>query len=324
MIATLQELLLGAEPIVGGQSGSEVYRVRRPGEPPRILKLLRPEQVAVHLREQYKSLESVEYRCYTELLVPLQVPAPAVYASGHLDGGGTYLLMEDLAITCRIPPEDHIWREDELRQILTTYARLHGRSLGRPLPDWLHADPRTQYSPDAVMACLRALADNEWTNEPVSQLLVHPGLPGLLDGVGRAMAGQPAAVLYNDFYPCNVALPRDSGPARLFDWQLVGSGPLHLDLSNIGLFRDIPSMANVDHLSVLEFYLDQLARETGHRLKTAAVLTDMEAATLMAWAVFLPTIVSTMQRCNERGRRFSDWMSNCYSECLSLFTKALA
>ncbi|MDF2630638.1 MAG: hypothetical protein K0R39_4469, partial [Symbiobacteriaceae bacterium] len=217
----------------------------------------------------------------------------------------------------------HIWRDEELQQVLITYARLHGRSRGMHLPDWLHPDPRAQYSPEMVMACLRALAANEWTGSPTAELLAHPGLPDLLDRVGRAMASQPSSVLYNDFYPCNVALPLDGGPAKLFDWQLVGSGPFHLDLCNIGLFGEGASYANVDHKSLLEFYLDELARETGERLRTATVLDDLRMGILMGWAIFLPSIVSAMHRCNERGERFSSWMNRSFAQSLSLFTKAL-
>ncbi|HWI63248.1 MAG TPA: aminoglycoside phosphotransferase family protein [Symbiobacteriaceae bacterium] len=315
------------EPIGGGKSGASICWVRRPGEPPLVLKVLRPGDIPVHLREGHGAFEAAEYRFYTELLPKLGVPAPQIHAAGRLDDGGTYLLMEDLTVAHRLLPEGHVWSEEELRSILALYAQLHGRSLrlfaAEPIPDWLQPDPRHEYRPQMVLDCLTELAANDWTREPAARLLAAPGLPALLERVAADLAALPPGLLYNDFYPGNVAIPKAGGPAKLYDWQLAGSGPIAVDLCNIGLLEGGAAFAAVDSAPLLEFYLDELARETGARIPTADFRADVHTASLLNQAVFLPFIVRAMRRCNVGGRQFSEWMAESYDACIRVFTEAL-
>ncbi len=317
---------LPLEPIYGGQSGGRLFRLQRNGSA-RVLKLLEPAQIPSHLRLGYPQIAETEWRFYTELGPKLQIPLPTIYEAGQLPDGCTFLLMEDLCLHHDIPKEGHQWTDDEMSAVLATYAALHGRSMrlltDQPIPDWLHRDDRQRFSPESVLSCLKSFYDNDWTQAQVSPLLHSPWLNALLESVKHGLDRQAPSVLFNDFYPPNVALPHDGGPAKLFDWQLVGVGPLQIDIVNIGILEQQDGFAQVDQGRLLGLYLDRLADETGTRLDISQFLDDYRLAALLAWAVFMPRMVAAMHQARAQGKRFSSWMERSYDRCMAVWRQAI-
>lgn len=317
-----------AEPILGGQSGSRVWRVTPATGHPLIVKTLRPEDVVQHLREDYPAIAESEYRFYTEAVPRLGLPAPEWFRSGVLADGTRYLVLEDLAHDHVIPPEGHIWTNQELQSVMRTYGLLHGRSLRllseEAPPPWLHADPRTQFDPASVIDCMEAFAANPWTAEQAAPVAGAPGLHDLTQTLASRLSTEPPVLLYNDFWPCNVAIPKEGGPAKLFDWQLVGAGPMQIDIVNIGLLGRDEAFAHVDRGALLDLYLDTFAAEAGYRPETAAFRLQCGYATLLGWALFLPRMVKAMKRCNAEGRQFSPWMATTFQNCMLDWQEALS
>ncbi|MHB9146612.1 MAG: hypothetical protein ACYC5Y_14935 [Symbiobacteriia bacterium] len=138
-----------------------------------------------------------------------------------------------------------------------------------------------------------------------------------------ALAEEPPVVLYNDFYPPNVAIPTDGGPAKLFDWQLVGSGPSQLDIVNIGLLGRDAAFTGVDRVGLLDLYLDTLAQETGQRPDTGAFRRLHRHAALLGWGVFMPRMLTAMGQCSAEGRQFSPGMARLFLNCMADWTEAL-
>ncbi len=315
------------EPIGGGQSGGRVFRLRSESHGTLILKLLEPDRIPAYLRQDYPHIAEAEPRFYTELAPELGIPLPTIYQAGQISGGCWFLLMEDLGDSHRIPQEGHLWTESEMRAVLSTYAMLHGRSMellaGQPAPGWLHQDDRRRFSPAVLMTCLQSFYDNHWTRGAVTPIVHSPMLAPLLERVEHGLESTAPSLLFNDFYPPNVALPRHDGPAKLFDWQLVGVGPLHIDIVNIGFLSRQDGFAQVDGQRLLDFYLDRLFAETGIRLDVGRFMHDYRLAALLAWGVFMPRMVAAMRLANAQGKRFSPWMERAYGHCMSEWVQAI-
>jgi hypothetical protein len=315
-----------AEPITVGMSGSQVWRLRPVTGTPVILKAQDPAQVKPYLLEDYPHIGEAERRFYTELAPRLGAPAPAVLTMAE-NARVSYLLLEDLALAHQIPPVDHVWTDKELAAVLDTYALLHGRSWRlfrqEQPPGWLHLDPRLEYAPETVLACFRRFADNPWTRDLAAPVADHPRLPLLVNQVASALDSEPAVLLYNDFWPANVALPLDGGPAKLFDWQLAGSGPAHVDIQNIGFLTGAPAFAQIDAPALLEHYLDTFAKETDWRPATPTFLQTHSLARLMGWGLFMPRMDKAMDTCNTEGRTFSPWMQTQFETCMAAWLGAL-
>lgn len=318
---------LQAEPIPGGKSGGRLLRVRSEQGAPLIVKLLQPAAIPQHLREDFPYIAVAEYRFYTELMHELRLPGPALYASGQIPDGTTFLIMEDLTPAHLIPAEGHRWNDRELAAVMRSFGLLHGRSLRllqeQPAPSWLHADPRATYDPDQVLGCLEAFAANPWTADQARPVAEAPGLRRLAEALGDALCREPTVLLYNDFHPSNVALPADGGPAKLFDWQLVGTGPMQVDICNIGLLGRDPAFAGVDRSGLLDLYLDTFAAESGHRPDTEQFRASCRDAHLLGWSAFMPRMVKAMERCNAEGRQFSPWMAATFRDCMTDWLEAL-
>ena len=238
-----------------------------------------------------------------------------------------FLLLEDLCGSHSIPPEIHVWSPEELQSILSCYAAMHGRAQAffaqSGIPKWLHADPRRNYDVDRTIAHLMELGKNDWTKEQVSPVLESLKLKALLEEVPRALEHIPPTLLYNDFYPPNVAIPKVGGPAVLLDWQLLGSGPLHLDLVNIGFMRGGEAFAHVDSDVLLDFYLHELSAVTGQSHLRQAFLQDYLYANVLAWVDFLPRFVRAMRKSNSSGGTWGKWMDEMFAVCTAELHRAL-
>ncbi|MGE5653357.1 MAG: aminoglycoside phosphotransferase family protein [Bacillota bacterium] len=309
------------EPIVSGQSGGRVFRLHTSSRNTNtlILKLLEPDRIPDYLRQDYPHIVEAEWRFYTELGPRLATPLPNIYEAGRLPNGCSFLLMEDLAKEHLIPSSDHSWTNDELLAVLSTYAMLHGRSArlfaNQSVPNWLHGDDRERFSPVTVLACLQSFYDNAWTQASVEPIVRSPALGVLLERVTTGLTAIEPAVLFNDFYPPNVALPLDGGPAKLFDWQLVGNGPRHLDIVNIGFLSRQDGFARVDRAMLLDFYLKRYTDESGEHIDAGLFMHEYSLAKLLAWGVFMPRMVRIMQKASQRGERFSPWMERTFDNC---------
>lgn len=309
------------EPITVGQSGSKVYRLHPSIGLSVILKTTRPDDMPDYLTSGYPHIGVAEYRFYTELLPRLQIPAPKLldYGTGRL--GEWYLLLEDLSTYCYIPPVEHVWTTAEVEQIVATYAMLHGRSEGllrkHGVPPWLNPDPRATYRAQTTKTMFLELYQNNWTRELVAPIVESVEFEPLLLKFEQALGHEPPALLFNDFYPPNVALPRSAGPARLLDFQLVGAGPCHIDLVNIGFLGGTTAFSRIDRHRVLAHYLDRLEQETGKRRTTERFLGECKSAAVLACADFLPRVVRAMRRSNKTGEPWSQWMQETYTTCMN-------
>ena len=304
-------------PILGGQGGSKVSRLTAGNGETKIIKTTRREDMPDYLTANYPSVDMAEYLFYTELQPKLALPAPSLLGHGHLPHGGVFLVLEDVAKTHRLLPLGHHYTTRELLSIMTTYARLHGRGGRITVADnsypWLHQDPRTTFAAHLVIGHLQELARNEWTNSLAAVPLSSPRLPSLLREVAARLTHLPSTILHNDFYATNVALPLDyTQPAVLMDWQLIGRGPLHLDLANIGLLGTSPYFKEVDKDAVLLGYLEALAREGGPKITPTALREQYTYAELLLALDFLPRFVRAMHRANALNEPWIPWMRDAY------------
>ncbi|MBS3872048.1 MAG: phosphotransferase [Firmicutes bacterium] len=305
-------------PLLGGQSGSKVSRLTEGSGETKIIKTTRREDMPDYLTANYPSVDMAEYLFYTELQPKLDLPAPSLLGHGHLPQGGVFLVLEDVAKSHRLLPLGHHYTTLELLSIIATYARLHGRGQRIAAADkaysWLHQDPRTTLAAHLVLRHLQELARNEWTNALAAVPLYSPRLPSLLREVAARLAHLPSTILHNDFYATNVALPLDcTQPAVLLDWQLIGRGPLQLDLANIGLLSASPCFKEVDKDAVLLGYLEALAREGGPKITLRALREQYTYAELLLALDFLPRFVRAMHRANDLNEPWIPWMRDAYA-----------
>lgn len=304
-------------PLFGGQSGSRVSRLTDINGETKIVKITRREEMPDYLTANYPSVDMAEYHFYTELQPLLNLPVPTLLTHGLLPQGGVFVVLEDVAINHRLLPLDHHYTTEEVLSIMETYACLHGRG-EKLIADeksypWLHPDPRTTFAPHLVLPYLQELAGNEWTEALATGPLRSPRLPSLLREVVSRLAHLPTTLLHNDFYPTNVALPLDrTEPGLLLDWQLIGRGPLQLDLANIGLQSDNPHFQAVDIDAVLICYLEALAREHGYKIPLATLREQCTYAKLLLALDFLPRFVRAMHRANTRNEPWIPWMREAY------------
>jgi len=304
-------------PLFGGQSGSKVSRLTEINGETKIVKITRREEMPDYLTANYPSVDMAEYNFYTKLQPLLNLPAPALLAHGHLPQGGVFVVLEDVAINHRLLPLEHHYTTEELLSVMETYACLHGRG-EKLLADeksypWLHPDPRTTFAPHLVRPYLQELAGNEWTAALATGPLRSPHLPSLLREVISRLAPLPTTLLHNDFYPTNIALPLDrTESGLLLDWQLIGHGPLQLDLANIGLQSTNPHFQAVDIDAVLFCYLEALARERGYKIPLSALREQCTYAKLLLALDFLPRFVRAMHRSNTHHEPWIPWMREAY------------
>ncbi|MDP3058083.1 MAG: phosphotransferase [bacterium] len=311
-----------------GYSGSLVFRVRLPNATTRILKISDPAQIPEYLKENYPRITTSERRFYTTLGGPLHLPIPHLLGGGSFGGQISYLLLEDVSNFAYIPSENHLWSETELQSILKTYAQLHGKGLkhfqSHNIPEWLSSDPRTEYSCTVILQSIKNLHENHWTREQLDMIASSPNLPFLVREISNYLRSEPPTLLHNDFYPSNIAFPPDCDQAILFDWQLVGYGPLHLDLVNIGFLSIDPYFSQVNSLRALDYYLDNLAKETGERRNTVSFLKEYRLAELLYWSSFLPRVAGAMHRYNDLGQKFFDpWMATMFQKSIEAINRRI-
>jgi aminoglycoside phosphotransferase (APT) family kinase protein len=174
-----------------------------------------------------------ELRFYQSIYQILPIPKPEVYYLGtDASTGWHVIIMQDLALTHRIPQHPYQWTSAELGSVLRAYAQLHAAA-SVPANDWLAPRHESQLEfdliPDQVASVQRAG--------------IWGGLPGLDHLIEAARVScdryrdEALSILHNDTTPTNAPLPKDleSEPATLIDWQDVGLGMPEMDLAYIDL-----------------------------------------------------------------------------------------
>ncbi len=174
-----------------------------------------------------------ERRFYETLAPELGVCTPRlIFAGADSADGSLFLVLEDLAGTHRFPDHPYRWTPDELRSVLSAYARLHTLSASELPPpsrrDWLLPPAEARWSPEAVAAGhTAAVRHGHW--RPLAGL---DSLVAWAEAEATSWAGAPVTLLHNDVVPPNVGLPRDPGGAlTILDWQDAGWGMAELDLA---------------------------------------------------------------------------------------------
>ncbi|KAF0196056.1 MAG: hypothetical protein FD169_1122 [Bacillota bacterium] len=319
---------LNIEPITIGQSGSRVYRLRPKNAQAVVLKITEPQVMPEYLTAGYPHIADTEYNFYTQLAPRLGLPCPKLIEYGRLAGKASFLVLEDVTLNSYIPPEGHMWSTAEMISIVTTYAQMHGRAQRlfsqHGVPTWLNPDPRLIYSAEKTEGYLRALAQNSWTKDTASPIVLSAGLKQLLLELQNSLRNLPPTLLYNDFYPPNVALSKAGGSAVLFDYQLISSGPHHIDISNIGFLRSDKTFCQVDGEAVLAHYLHILSRQAGEVTSPLMFLSDYRHANLLAWADYLPRFVRAMHRSNAKNEHWGQWMDDMFAKCMQVWARELS
>jgi len=212
--------------------------------------------------------------------------------------------------------------------IVTTYAQMHGRAQmlfsQHGVPAWLNPDPRLTYHADKAQDYLNALAQNSWTKDLARPIVLAAGLKRVLLDLQNSLRDVPPTLLFNDFYPPNVALTKGGGPAVLFDYQLIGSGPHQVDIVNIGFLGDDKAFRQVNGEAVLAHYLDILSQETGEIISPDMFWRAYHHANLLAWVDFLPRFVRAMHRSNAKNEPWGTWMDDMFEKCMRAWTRALS
>jgi len=210
--------------------------------------------------------------------------------------------------------------------IAAAYGVIHGRTQREfarvGIPSWLNPDPCTTYDPEAALACMQELAHNQWT-DAAKPIYNSPRLATLLSCLRTRLSHVPAGLLYNDFYPPNVALVQEGSAALLIDFQLIGSGPCHVDIANIGFLSQDKAFTHVDSEAVLAHYLHCLWAAGGEKITPEMFWRDYKQAELLAWAEYLPRFVRAMQRTNATGEPWGKWMDETFAKCMRVFSKAM-
>lgn len=195
-----------------------------------------------------------EYRVY-ELLEHLRVPHARIRARFYDSPTRWALLMEDLCERYVMLGDDHRFSEVEQEIITETYAAIHNASHAAPqlmaaAEDFLALEEGSQVDAGSVEKMWQVLGEAQFGGHRLSRQDFSDACSVLFEGRER-WKGESRVLVYNDFHPSNVALPKlEQECAVLFDWELAGTGFPHFDLQNFWTDRD------VDRERILSVYLD--------------------------------------------------------------------
>ncbi|MDD2716813.1 MAG: phosphotransferase [Candidatus Wallbacteria bacterium] len=254
-----------------------------------IVKLTVPPESDSETVNQDDPYEHVrEFHAY-QLLPDLGVPTAAVYFKSMLKSGENALIMEDLTLRANLRGNDHKWSFDEARSILDFYVRLHLAGLResscgdlRARWPWLSEHEGSQLKAPMLSRMLKKILASPVTG---ARLSPHAGsllsICDRMESLKKHLASRPQTFNYNDFFPGNVAVPdkwSPADPAILFDWHLLGTGPVEQDLLNV-FYGDHFSLINVDEC--LEHYISSINTAAGTSYKPGEVRNCMKAAELL-------------------------------------------
>ena len=195
-----------------------------------------------------------EYRVY-ELLEHFKVPHARILTRFYDSPTRWALLMEDLSDQYVMLADNHRFSEAEQEIIVRTYAAIHNVSRSAPqlmtaAEEFLAPEEGSQVDAGSVEKMWQVLGEARFGGRRLSRQDFSNACSVLFEGRER-WKGEPRVLVYNDFHPSNVALPKlEEDYAVLFDWELAGIGFPHFDLQNFWTDRD------VDRERILSVYLD--------------------------------------------------------------------
>lgn len=212
--------------ITTGKSFSAVLKSRRSEC---IHKALWYSQDNVMIDREYHLYGLLEDRC---------IPHACILARSYDAPSDWNLLLEDLDQDYVLPPLDYQFSESEQDLIIATYVELHSRTFGidrEPIAEYLQVEEGQQVNEATAEQMIDTFNRStfEFSVDEFRQAV------GILLKIRDHWRDAPRCLVFNDFYPGNVALPKSgNGYAVLFDWELAGVGLPHFDLINLGFHRE--------------------------------------------------------------------------------------
>ena len=191
-----------------------------------------------------------ELRFYQVLYPQLSIPKPLVYDLFTDPSTGFHvIMMEDLALTHRLPAFLHQWSREELKCVLHTYSCLHTGSFDSLEYDWLAPRHESLLNFEAIPEQVATLQDAKiWGDIPNLASLISYARESC-----TRYANEEITLLHGDTTPTNAFLPDhlDSQLATLIDWIDVGIGMpefdlAYMDLQPFGSARLIPRSELLD------------------------------------------------------------------------------
>jgi len=234
---------------------------------------------------------------YATLADQLDLAGPAIFFAGcDPTSRQRLVLMEDLS-GYHLPNVRHIWKAEEARCFLRTYARLHSQGAalltnGLEPPGWLFPRHERDLQIDRLASLHVDLVQAKFWPE-------IPRFVELLTWIEKKLvefSRSPKTLLHNDVFPPNIALPRDleRGEAILLDWEMVGLGPAELDLSFL-FMQPFQSSRELDRRSMLEYYWHERQRWDGVPAD-ASERVDRQLIADAVWALWLVRVAHRVWR----------------------------
>ncbi len=226
-----------------------------------------------------------EYRVY-ELLEHLGVPHARILTRYYDSPTRWALLMENLRERYLMPADDHLFSEVEQEIIAATYATIHNASRSAPqlmaaARDFLAPEEGSQVDAGSVEKMWQVLGEAQIGGHRLSQQDFSDACSVLFEGRER-WKGESRVLVYNDFHPSNVALPKLGQEfAILFDWELAGIGFPHFDLQNFWTDRD------VDRERILRVYLDHSREVDIDRFMSVMPYAELCRQFYTLWLLYL-------------------------------------
>lgn len=277
------------EPLPRGNSGLFKARITGSANRRRFSAVIKARKdTAVHEALWYAKDSRIadrEYRVY-ELLEHLRVPHARILARYYDSPTKWALLMEDLRERYVMLADDHRFSEVEQEIIVRTYATIHNASRSSPqlmaaAEEFLAPEEGSQVDAGSVEKMWQVLGEARFGGRRLSQQDFSNACSVLFEGRER-WKGESRVLVYNDFHPSNVALPKlEQEYAVLFDWELAGIGFPHFDLQNFWTDRD------VDRERILSVYLDHSQEFNIDRFMSVMPYAELCRQLYTLWLLYL-------------------------------------
>ena len=226
-----------------------------------------------------------EYRVYA-LLEHLRGPHARILTRYYDSPAKWALLMEDLCERYVMLADDHRFSEAEQEIIVRTYAAIHNASRSTPqlmaaAEDFLAPEEGSQVDAGSVEKMWKVLREAQFGVHRLSQQDFSNACSVLFEGRER-WKQESRVLVYNDFHPSNVALPKSGQEfAILFDWELAGIGLPQFDLQNFWTDR------GVDRERILSVYFDHSQEVDIDRFMSVMPYAELCRQFYTLWLLYL-------------------------------------
>ena len=281
--------ILNVEILPRGNSGVFKARITGSANRRRFSAVVKARQdTAVHGALWYAKDSRIvdrEYHVY-ELLEHLRVPHARILARCYDSPARWALLMEDLCERYVMLADDYRFSEVEQEIIASTYATIHNASRSAPqlmvaAEVFLAPEEGSQVHAGSIEKMWEVLREAQIGGHRLSRQDFSDACSVLFEGRER-WKGESRVLVYNDFHPSNVALPKfEQEYAVLFDWELAGIGFPHSDLQNFWTDRD------VDRERILSVYLDHSQRVDIDRFMSVMPYAELCRQFYTLWLLYL-------------------------------------